>query len=625
MWASKNCGVFQLSFVIILGLGLIACSEEKPITGNCNKRVSPYFAGTPETAICTTNYSWASTVNITFNGYFQKRLMSGAGLGNASTPIPIQYAEVRVFDNNNILVQCGALNSSGIATLQVPTSTSNYSVKIFSRADNSFVKASVLNCPEENVPHSVSATFTPDVDKSLSITAGVTGSTPGEVPSGAFNILNEILLANSFLKTKVGSCSGFNCQPFSVAPKVSAYWSAGFNPNVYQNAPSSGISFYLPGYRRLFILGGIDGDTDTTDTDHFDDSVILHEYGHFLEDVYSNTDSPGGKHTGNSMIDPRLAWSEAWGNFIQAAIRGEAKYRDSSGNIDGTSFLFFDVPLETPNAGCAPNDGVSGCDIPSDPYEGNFREFAITRYLWDLFDSGGLDTDSDGVNDVFVDIWKVLTSNLGLKNGAQAFRNIGLINEIQRDDLGGISLSSAQAIPENLTGDTLEYARFVASGTSCSYSMTPLWDPSEDSGSFATSNLVRNNDFYFIKHPGGSFNLTLTYNTPDTGAGEERESDLDLYIYNENGRYGEPQDMVAKSETYFDNNQLTPGTETISKYLPAGNYLINIHIYTGGYDPVGCIGNAPVQVCNGERVQAGDPLTYTLTYNGGPLCPAPRP
>src|SRR6185295_15313242 len=104
-------------------------------------------------------------------------------------------------------------------------------------------------------------------------------------------------------------------------------------------------------------------DTDNSDTDHFDNSVIIHEYGHFLEDNMFNSDSPGGSHNGDKVIDPRLAWSEGWGNFIQGAVRNVARYTDSLGNDDGTTRLIYDADME---------NAQIGNDTPNANGEGNF-------------------------------------------------------------------------------------------------------------------------------------------------------------------------------------------------------------------------------------------------------------
>lgn len=540
--------------------------------------------------------------------------MGTTRLGNPGAAQPIRYAEVEVVDAAGKRVQCGETQSDGTVDLNLPLSTNTYFIRVNSRANNSNAVASVLNCPEENAVHYIEGTVVPDANKSVTVNAPA----DGDVQGGAFNILDQIVEANEFLRSEVSACPFAGCTDFTVAPKVTAYWDKGFNPNTYFGAAQSGISFYLPGYRRLFIMGGIDGDVDNEDTDHFDDSVILHEYGHFLEDVFSNTDSPGGAHSGNAIIDPRLAWSEGWGNFIQGAIRGVADYIDSYGNVSGTtSGLYFNIDIE--QSGCGIGSSSSGCDMPAFDYEGNFREFAVTRFLWDVHDSGALDDDADGVNDAFEDIWAVITmANDGFKNTAEQFRNIGLLVEKQ-PLLSSSNWTTLVADNEHELGDTLEYARYVDNTGTCpgDLTMDPYADL-DDSGGFSTSHLLKNNQFYFYKHSGGTLNLTLGY---QTDVATDQESDLDLYVYNTSARYGNASDIVANSQDYFDNNAATAETESISKSLPAGDYLINVKVYTGKYSGTGCLGS----ICNGQRIPAGDPLTLTLTVNGASLCPELRP
>ena len=84
---------------------------------------------------------------------------------------------------------------------------------------------------------------------------------------------------------------------------LTARWSRGSNNGTY----------YLNG--GIFLLGA------TSDDDGYDDIVILHEIGHFVEDVYGRSDSPGGSHDG-SPTDPNLAWSEGCSTYFGMAVRG---------------------------------------------------------------------------------------------------------------------------------------------------------------------------------------------------------------------------------------------------------------------------------------------------------------
>ena len=98
---------------------------------------------------------------------------------------------------------------------------------------------------------------------------------------GAFNILDKILDASAFLRAQTANCSATftNCIPFTTAPIVTVFWAPGVDPGTYFNLPS--LSFYIPGENDLYILGGVNGDVDNSDTDHFDDTIIIHEFWAF--------------------------------------------------------------------------------------------------------------------------------------------------------------------------------------------------------------------------------------------------------------------------------------------------------------------------------------------------------
>jgi hypothetical protein len=407
-------------------------------------------------------------VTITGSATYEARSYTAAnGIGAIDPALPIRYAEIAVYNSSGDKIQCGETDVNGDFSIQLPTSNSQHTIRVLSRADNNFLKASVLNCPEENDPYYISTTVTPDASKSVG-TINADADNTGPMLGAAFNIYDQLLNANEFLRNEVGTCSFTGCQDFTVAPKVQAYWVKGFNPNVYFDNSSSGLSFYLPGYRKLYILGGISDDIYYSDTDHFDNSVILHEYGHFLEDIYSNTDSPGGQHSGNSIIDPRLAWSEGWGNFIQAAIRDESRYRDSEGTPNAaspttTSSYILNIPIENPDSACRFDSNSSGCDIPEFNGEGQFREFSITRYLWDLFDTGaGGSTDGNGIpyeTLVDIDVYSANGFALALDRNQKTIFRINLATGartiISNIDTGaGTNFSSPESLSINSAEDT---------------------------------------------------------------------------------------------------------------------------------------------------------------------------
>ncbi len=565
----------------------------------------PTFQG-PEVSYCSTPTVYgSSTVTISGDANFYRRepFVSGptAGLGAPGTARPIRRAEVRVTNSSGAIVQCAETLADGSYSFILPHSASGtFTVAVTSRSDNNFVKAYVYNDPRVNDYYALSGTFTPDSSKTL---ATLTALATGDVKGGAFNILDQFLDANEYLRNNVGSCAFAPCNAntFTVTPRVTAYWKIGFNPADYYGEPG-GLSFYLPGYDRLFILGGVNGDFNNGDTDHFDNSVLLHEFGHFLEDNLFVSDSPGGKHSGNKIIDPRLAWSEGWGNFFQAAVRNDPTYIDTEGNSSGTTAMLFYVNLENQTR-----------DIPLNAGEGNFREFSVTRNLWDALDNTPgetINSASDNINSKFAEIWHGLTSVSGFLKPSAAFHQIGHFHEFHQTTMTGQGATTWNNIRamERHAASTDDYAQYVDTlSGSCTIGITPSTstsDGSVDNGTFAKSHLLLNNDFYHLRITGTqTVTIILDYVDAD---GLGTKADIDLYLYRESARYGNVADMVNFSERTPSGAITASEAETVGPVsLSAGNYLINVKAFTGS--------------------ALGGAANYTLKLNGSSLCPANLP
>ncbi len=499
---------------------------------------------------------------------------------------PIRRAEVIVKDAEGTIVQCTETDNSGAFTTSIPSSGATYTVQVASRANNSHNTAYVMNNPTANSFYTVSTTVTGAGSPSATLVASATGSLIG----GAFNILDQILKSQEYLRAQTTNCSATfgDCSPFTTAPLVKVYWTAGLSPGVYYGI-SGGISFYLNGDRELYILGGVDGNTETQDMDHFDNSVIVHEYGHFIEDNFGNPNSPGGSHNGNSIIDPRLAWGEGWANFFQAAVTTVPYYRDTYGHVQcssgsscsGANFNEFLDPT-----GGSYNDKPTGGNTG----EGNFREFSVTRLLWDVVKTSGTST--------FAEIWSAFNgTSLGMKVVNDPFKSIGRFHVIQAAAAGATNWTAIRSTEEHV-GTLAEYSTPVVTTGGCSPTTVgmSIYRSLSDDGSFAKSDQYRNNDFYSYYHTGGTLNLGLTW----SGAGI---ADLDLYVYKTDYVFGTASTIVAKNDT---ETSTTSGSAPITTSLAAGRYMINVMAYTGLY--------------GGVTTAA---TTYALTINGAAACPSP--
>lgn len=153
-------------------------------------------------------------------------------------------------------------------------------------------------------------------------------------------------------------------------PSLKVNWSPN---NVPQSGDKSagfiGTSHYAPDEGEIYILG-----KDGVDTDEFDSHVIVHEWGHYLEAKLSRSDSIGGQHSTGDVLDPRVSFSEGYGNAVAAMVLPESMYVDTSWAGSTLDAFGFDAETEP-----APTD---------DPKPGPFSESTVLRLLYDLYDSG---------------------------------------------------------------------------------------------------------------------------------------------------------------------------------------------------------------------------------------------
>lgn len=563
------------AFCVLIIIALCGCGSS-----GGGGSTSPSTAPVP---YCSNIISYSGGITITGHAYYQYR---DNGNGAITSSKPIRYAEVRVTDSAGTLIQCGETDSSGAFSLSLPSSGIMATITVASRADNSTVKAYILESPTANTFHGISQSVTLDSSKSIgNLTALATGSLEG----GAFNILDKIVDANNFLRSQTSGCSGTfsNCVAVTVAPLVTVYWAKGVNPSTYFNI-SSPLSFYLPSERQLYILGGVNGDVDSSDTDHFDDSIIIHEYGHFIEDVYSKSDSPGGQHTGNTILDPRLAWGEAWANYFQAIVTGNPVYRDTFGTTEGTSGVYFNENLES-----------GTIDATTTSAEGNFREFSITRALIDYTDSTNEGPGTDQLTTPFSEFWTLFAGTTGsFADTSLNFRSVGLLYELQNGLAGKSNWSEIQTAERHLAGYD-DYGNTLTLGGACgniTIQAANISGSQPENGSVANSNQFASNDFYQYTHSGGAFTMVLNYTT--TGG---NPADLDIYLYKNDYTFGDVNSVLGFSDdTILVAQSADSETFTISN-LAAGTYMININVNT--------------------LARLGSSADYNFTINGQNACP----
>jgi hypothetical protein len=204
----------------------------------------------------------------------------------------------------------------------------------------------------------------------LHAASGWNGSTYAAVRSAApFAILDVVYDATQLVMTAA---------PTTSFPALRIYWSTANVPAFGADGvpdPDSGeigSSFFTRGSQAvppaIFVLGAADADTD-----EYDRHVIAHEWGHYLEAMFSRSDSIGGPHAIGDQLDPRVAFGEGWGNAFSAMVTSEAIYSDVTGSNQAHGFAF----------------DIEGPLFPgrNNPAPGWYSEESLQELIYDLFDS----------------------------------------------------------------------------------------------------------------------------------------------------------------------------------------------------------------------------------------------
>ena len=130
----------------------------------------------------------------------------------------------------------------------------------------------------------------------------------------------------------------------------------------------------------IYILGD-----ENSDTDEYDPHVLLHEWGHYLEDELFRSDSLGGDHSDGEFLDIRVAMSEGFANAFSGMMTDDINYADSS-DVGQSSGFFFNIGRT------------------KRPSEGYFREGSIGSIFYNFYISNINKTAND-----FTPIFKVLS------------------------------------------------------------------------------------------------------------------------------------------------------------------------------------------------------------------------
>jgi len=337
------------------------------------------------------------TYSVTGAFYFEKPALGPQGLG-AIGEMPIRYAFVQLrLAADDTIIASGTTDDAGAFTIGYEATGDVYAT-VSTFVDDATYTLSVRDCPLENCDgagylHGINTpTFTPEAN-------GDIGGWLAEVSinAGAFNIFDVYLHAIDF------GWANFGAKP----PALTVQWAHGTD-----NALCPGISCFTSRPPTIFVV------SLSADSDEFDDPVLGHEFGHFLESSFSRSDSPGGDHDG-SPTDPRLAWGEGYGTYTGSEILGSPIYIDTWAS-GATSWDISDSGYRA-----SPGGGMSQ----------NLSEFLVAEVLWTL-SHGGVTTGPLGSAVIFDVLARYFPTNRLVDRGVDGVDLVDFLDGLMCRDTG---------------------------------------------------------------------------------------------------------------------------------------------------------------------------------------------
>ena len=312
----------------------------------------------------------------------------------------------------------------------------------------------------------------------------------------------------------------------------------------------------------------------TEDTDEFDQHVIAHEFGHYVEYNFSRADNIGGAHGVGDRLDVRVAFGEGFGYAFSAMVLDDPVVIDTfvfNGNEVSSTFDVEDNPP-------APGDDT-GCWC---------SESSVWSILWDIYDD---DADAnDNVALGFEPMWNVLINS---QRTTPAFTSLfSFIAELKAANLANAAIDTLVTAQNTTaiadiwgTGETHVPTPVAAAAALPLYTPITVGGPAvtlrnvNDAGTYNTLG----NHRYLRFNVASSRNITVTASSSNPDA----QKDTDFLVWREGELMALGWD-APPDEPEVETFAAAPGTYVIDVYDCAngcfpepggdGDYNINVTV-----------------------------------------------
>ncbi len=330
------------------------------------------------------------SANWTASGVFRymDRAFNQDGFTGLEAPVPVRFADVEIVDANaspsNAVIASGATDAFGSFVIAVVDSKVR---TVYARVITRSQRTPTLH-----------------VDVRTSMAQQAIYYAAATTTVGAHNPAVNVNFGEATIQIGQGG-EAFNIYDQLVAGADYAAFLTGARPTaqlktIWGLSNGLGDSTYSVGTSAIMLR----------DTAGYDDTVVLHEMGHFIVNIYSNVDSPGGSHTfAFCNIDIRLAFDEGWATFW-----GNSVLRHLGRPLSN-------IYTRT-NGGPGVGHLVRSADLESDSQylcRGATSEVSVFTILWDIVDGPStpdLTTGTDDAHDLLdlddAEVWEVMTDHL---------------------------------------------------------------------------------------------------------------------------------------------------------------------------------------------------------------------
>jgi hypothetical protein len=355
----------------------------------------------------TLTFLESNTFDVTGVFQYQDRLSDRTGYTGLTQNLPVRHAEIECVnaDNGSVLFRttttsdgsfAGQLTLAGLADLYIRVLTttgvnSNYPLVVGFDTQGLTIHSAQTDVVTGHDPAN-----------DLDFGTWLIEDTDGMGVAQAFNIFDRVIDGMDWL-----------AQPQALG----RYPNVGENLIVRWSATANFLGSYYTD-QTITIASPSSGDTDG-----WDDAVILHEFGHYVADVFHQDDSPGGAHyLGDNFQNPALSYGEGYATYLAAEVRA---FTALTAGTDAHVTIYGDnvipPPLPMPGGFGFGYDYEAAEFNEGDPLfqVGQASETAVTSTMWDIVDGPTTPDESPGVDDDPLDgdnadVWMVLRNYMRL-------------------------------------------------------------------------------------------------------------------------------------------------------------------------------------------------------------------